>query len=88
MYAQSPPHPHTHTHTHTHTPVDFVLKDPRQKEREKTPQKSSARLELDIVPKPWTKSVVAAFSAMNQLLFTTNPTLNQVQEFFPTGRVF
>ena len=72
-------HTHPHTHTHTHTPVDFVLKDPRQKEQMRAPPKSPARLELDVIPKPWNKNVVAAFSAMTQLLFVTNPTLNQVQ---------
>ena len=58
--------------------MDFVLKDPRQKTQEKTPLKLPHRQELDIVPKPWTKSVITAYSRVSQLLFVTNPTLNAV----------
>ena len=58
--------------------VDFVLKDPRQKGLEKEPRKLPHRQELDVVPKPWAKSVISAFQTMSQTLFVTNPTLNQV----------
>ena len=33
---------------------------------------------LSVVPKPWNKTVVASFAAINQKLFVTNPILNQV----------
>ena len=36
------------------------------------------RQELEVVPKPWNKSVLAAFTAMTQQLFVTNRTLNDV----------
>ena len=58
--------------------VDFVLKDPRQKDREKLPQKPEYKQELDVVPKPWNKSFVSAHVSMGKSLFITNPTLNQV----------
>lgn len=58
--------------------VDFVLKDPRQKDREKRPPKPDYKLELDVVPKPWNRSFVTAHTAMRKTLYVTNPTLNQV----------
>lgn len=58
--------------------VDFVLKDPSQRDKEKTIPKTPARRELDVVPKPWAKSVEASYRAISQLLFVTNPTLRQV----------
>ena len=58
--------------------VDFVLKDPRQKDRQKLPPKPDYKLELDVVPKPWNKSFVSALMSMGKSLFVTNPTLNQV----------
>lgn len=61
-----------------HLVVDFVLKDPRQKDRDKLPPKPDYKLELDIVPKPWNKSFVSAHTSMGKTLFITNPTLNQV----------
>ncbi len=76
------PHTHTtHPHTHTHTPVvDFVLKDPRQKEQEQTAPRSTLphRQELNIVPRPWGRSFVSSREALHENLFVTNPTLNQV----------
>ncbi len=78
-------HTHTHTHTHTlhtrtHCTVDFVLKDPRQKEQEQTAPRSTLphRQELNIVPRPWGRSFVSSREALHQSLFVTNPTLNQV----------
>lgn len=59
-------------------PVDFVLKDPSERAREKAASKTPARMELDIVPKPWAKSVEASYTAINQSLYVTNPTLRQV----------
>ncbi len=59
-------------------PVDFVLKDPDQRDRERAIPKTPARLELEIVPKPWARSVEASYAAMSQLLYVTNPTLRQV----------
>lgn len=58
--------------------VDFVLKDPRQKDREKLTTKPDYKIELDVVPKPWNKSFVSSHASMGKSLFITNPTLNQV----------
>ena len=58
--------------------VDFVLKDPRQKDKEKLTTKPDYKRELDVVPKPWNKSFVSAHALMGKSLFITNPTLNQV----------
>lgn len=33
---------------------------------------------LMVVPKPWNKTVVAAFASISQTLFVTNPILTQV----------
>lgn len=55
-----------------------MLKDPSQRDKEKTMPKTPARMELDVVPKPWAKSVEASYLAMTQQLFVTNPTLRQV----------
>lgn len=58
--------------------VDFVLKDPRQKDSERLAPKPEYKLELDEVPKPWNKSFVSAHVSMGKSLFITNSTLNQV----------
>ena len=58
--------------------MDFVLKDPRQKEQEAPRAVLPHHKELSVVPKPWNKSYISATVAMNQQLFVTNPTLNQV----------
>lgn len=61
-----------------HFLVDFVLKDPRQKEPSASLSMSPHCKELDVVPKPWNKSFLSATTVMRQQLFVTNPTLNQV----------
>lgn len=58
--------------------VDFVLKDPSLRDKEKLAQKTPARRELDVVPKPWAKTVESSYIAISQRLFVTNPTLRQV----------
>ena len=58
--------------------VDFVLKDPSQRDKEKTIPKTPARRELDIVPKPWARTVEISYRAISQELFLTNPTIRQV----------
>lgn len=55
-----------------------MLKDPSQRDKEKTIPQTPARKELDIVPKPWAKTVQTSFVAISQLLFVTNPTLRQI----------
>jgi dynein heavy chain len=58
--------------------VDFVLKDPRQKEQGVAPPKLPHRLELDVVPKPWNQTFLAATAAMSEVLSVTNPTVAAV----------
>lgn len=58
--------------------MDFVLKDPSERAREKVITKTPARRELDVVPKPWAKSVEASYMTMSRTLYVTNPTLRQV----------
>lgn len=55
-----------------------MLKDPSQRDRERLLIKTSARKELDIVPKPWAKTVESSFITMSHTLYVTNPTLRQV----------
>lgn len=55
-----------------------MLKDPSERAREKSPAKTEIRKELDVVPKPWAKSVEASYMAMHHILYVTNPTLRQV----------
>lgn len=55
-----------------------MLKDPNQRDREKAIPKTPARMELEVVPKPWAKTVDASYLAISQLLHVTNPTLRQV----------
>ena len=58
--------------------MDFVLKDPSERSKLKTMEKTAARRELDVVPKPWAKSVEASHAAMTRTLHVTNPTIRQV----------
>lgn len=74
-------HTYTRTHaqrTYTHIPVDFVLKDPRQKTQEATPSKLPHRLELEVVPKPWNQNFLAVTATMSEVLSVTNPTVAAV----------
>ena len=59
-------------------PMDFVLKDPRLKDRDATSKKSAAMMELDVVPKPWAKSYWQSMGAISRSLHLTNPIIRQV----------
>ena len=58
--------------------VDFVLKDPSERDKEKAPCKTPARAELDVVPKPWAKSFEINYFNLSKDLFVANSTLRQV----------
>jgi dynein heavy chain len=58
--------------------VDFVLKDPRKKGEKEEVGVEPHRMELLRVPKPWFKSVVAAYHDIASKLLLTNPTLGAV----------
>ena len=55
--------------------VDFVLKDPRPKQQTVEVPKFPHRQELEVVPKPWSQTFLAAGTAMSETLFVTNPTV-------------
>ena len=58
--------------------MDFVLKDPRKKLEAVREPEEPHRRELLQVPKPWAKSIQAAYQAMEQGLLVTNPTMGAV----------
>ena len=60
------------------TAVDFVLKDPREKEDDKKEQVPAHREELAVVPKPWNRSYVACRELAMDELHVTNPCMLQV----------
>uniref|UniRef100_A0A8C9AMF6 Dynein axonemal heavy chain 7 n=1 Tax=Prolemur simus TaxID=1328070 RepID=A0A8C9AMF6_PROSS len=63
--------------------VDFVLKDPREKEDDKkTDELLPHRAELEILPKPWRKSFLAASSYMKDHLNAMNPTMLAVLDLW------
>ncbi|XP_073074509.1 dynein axonemal heavy chain 7 isoform X1 [Manis javanica] len=56
--------------------VDFVLKDPREKEDDKKADELLPhRAEMEILPKPWRKSFLAASSYIRDHLNAMNPTM-------------
>lgn len=58
--------------------VDFVLKDPREKDEGQDEELLPHRAELAVVPKPWYKSYIVARDAAADILHTTNPCMQQV----------
>eukprot|EP00058_Branchiostoma_floridae_P012957 XP_002598445.1 hypothetical protein BRAFLDRAFT_83261 [Branchiostoma floridae] len=62
--------------------VDFVLRDPREKDDDKKEEVLEHRAELDVVPKPWNRSYLSALAAMQQDLNITNPTMLAVLDLW------
>ncbi|KAM4608668.1 dynein axonemal heavy chain 7 [Polymixia lowei] len=62
--------------------VDFVLRDPRERDEYKVKDLPPHRAELDVVPKPWNKSFVHAKKRMRDNLHTINPTMLQVMDLW------
>ncbi|XP_008061721.1 dynein heavy chain 7, axonemal [Carlito syrichta] len=63
--------------------VDFVLKDPREKEDDKkTDELPPHRAEMEILPKPWRKSFLAASSYIRDHLNAMNPTMLAVLDLW------
>ncbi|XP_052080869.1 dynein axonemal heavy chain 7-like isoform X1 [Mytilus californianus] len=62
--------------------VDFVLKDPREKDDDKKERLPPHREEMDVVPKPWHKSFVSGLDLMSQKLHITTPCMLQVLDFW------
>ncbi|XP_004033032.4 dynein axonemal heavy chain 7 [Gorilla gorilla gorilla] len=66
--------------------VDFVLKDPREKEDyKKTDELPAHRAEMEILPKPWRKSFLAASSYIRDHLNAMNPTMLAVLDLWHTN---
>ncbi|XP_012497096.1 PREDICTED: dynein heavy chain 7, axonemal [Propithecus coquereli] len=62
--------------------VDFVLKDPREKDDKKTDELPPHRAEMEILPKPWRKSFLAASTYMRDHLNAMNPTMLAVLDLW------
>ncbi|XP_046303228.1 dynein axonemal heavy chain 7 isoform X2 [Marmota monax] len=63
--------------------VDFVLKDPREKEDDKkTIELPPHRAEMEILPKPWRTSFLAASSYIRDHLNAMNPTMLAVLDLW------
>ncbi|XP_027721801.1 dynein heavy chain 7, axonemal [Vombatus ursinus] len=66
--------------------VDFVLRDPREKEEDKKKEELPPhRLEMKILPKPWRKSFFAACSFIRDNLNAMNPTMLAVLDLWQTS---
>ncbi|KAF4014246.1 hypothetical protein G4228_005292, partial [Cervus hanglu yarkandensis] len=63
--------------------VDFVLKDPREKEDDKKVEELPPhRAEMEILPKPWRRSFLAASSYIRDHLNAMNPTMLSVLDLW------
>ena len=65
--------------------VDFVLKDPREKDEDKKEELAPHRAELAVVPKPWNRSYVQSRNISMDILHVTNPCMLQVLELWHTS---
>ncbi|XP_031456999.1 dynein heavy chain 7, axonemal isoform X1 [Phasianus colchicus] len=66
--------------------VDFVLRDTREKDEDK--KKDSLlphRAELEVVPKPWKKSFMSAYSYIKENLHAINPSMLAVLKLWETS---
>ncbi|XP_043929631.1 dynein axonemal heavy chain 7 [Protopterus annectens] len=62
--------------------VDFVLRDPREKDDDKKQDLPPHRAEVAILPKPWHKSYLAGCSLIQDKLNITNPTMLAVLDLW------
>ncbi|XP_055472779.1 dynein axonemal heavy chain 7, partial [Psammomys obesus] len=63
--------------------VDFVLKDPREKEDDsKTTDPPPHRKEMEVLPKPWRRSFLSARSYIREHLHAMNPTMLAVLDLW------
>ncbi|XP_044525004.1 dynein axonemal heavy chain 7 [Gracilinanus agilis] len=66
--------------------VDFVLRDPREKEEDKKKEELLPhRLEMEVLPKPWRKSFLAARNYIKENLNAMNPTMLAVLDLWQTS---
>ena len=64
--------------------VDFVLRDPREKDEEKDEQLPPHREELAVVPKPWNHAYLSSLSLAREHLHVTNLCMSQVLHLWHT----
>uniref|UniRef100_A0A8C2Y948 Dynein axonemal heavy chain 7 n=1 Tax=Coturnix japonica TaxID=93934 RepID=A0A8C2Y948_COTJA len=64
--------------------VDFVLRDPREKDDKKEPLPPH-RAEMAVVPKPWNKSFISAYCRMRENLHAINPSMLAVLKLWETS---
>lgn len=64
--------------------VDFVLKDPREKDDKKEETLLPHRKEMALVPKPWRKMFFHNKDIIHRILHITNPSMKQVLELWHT----
>ncbi|XP_073489206.1 dynein axonemal heavy chain 7 isoform X1 [Aquarana catesbeiana] len=62
--------------------VDFVLKDPREKNEKKQVILEPHRAELEVVPKPWKKSFLANYNFIKENLNAVNPAMAAVLDLW------
>jgi len=62
--------------------VDFVLRDPREKDEEKKVELPSHREELAVVPKPWNHQFLNSYQSARENLHVTNPCMNQILDLW------
>nr|DBA34563.1 TPA: hypothetical protein GDO54_002113 [Pyxicephalus adspersus] len=62
--------------------VDFVLKDPGEKNEDKQVILEPHRAELQVVPKPWKKSFLANYNFIKENLNSVNPTMAAVLDLW------
>uniref|UniRef100_A0A5F8HGP8 Dynein axonemal heavy chain 7 n=1 Tax=Monodelphis domestica TaxID=13616 RepID=A0A5F8HGP8_MONDO len=66
--------------------VDFVLRDPREKEEDKKKEELLPhRLEMEVLPKPWRKTFFAARNYIKENLNAMNPTMLAVLDLWQTS---
>ncbi|KAM9123015.1 dynein axonemal heavy chain 7 [Pangshura tecta] len=66
--------------------VDFVLRDPREKDEDKKQAfLPPHRAEMEVVPKPWNKSFLSACSYIKENLYAMNPTMLGVLDLWETS---
>jgi len=64
------------------TSVDFVLRDPREKDEDKKEVLPPHREELEVVPKPWKKTYHQCREIAIDQLHITNPCMLQVLQLW------
>lgn len=62
--------------------VDFVLRDPREKDDDKKESLPPHREELAVVPKPWNRSYLSSRDIAMEHLHVTNPCMLQVLQLW------